>query len=362
MSIKIKSAPTFAIQNNGVSIASDVDVLNFSGLTATVSGAGRVTISGSGGGGGSSGPSLSVTTVNASGGSSLSYDSVIGLLTYTPPDLSSYLTSITSQQVTNALGYTPYNSSNPSGYTSNAGTVVSVQGAGSVNGITLTGTVTNSGSLTLGGTLSNIANSQLANSTISGISLGQNLASLTIGVGLTGTSYNGGTAVTIANAGVTSVVAGTGITVSAATGDVTISMNSNPTFVSTTSSTLVTNQIIEPFQTYSTAISGTPTVTLNCSGGNIWRITSTASSTWTAALTNVAVSTGRAVNVTLLITQGATAYVPNAVSVNGTAVSILWQGGALPGGSANKTDAVAFSIMQTGASTYVVLGQLVSFG
>lgn len=37
-----------------------------------------------------------------------------------------YLTSISSSDVTTALGYTPYNSSNPNGYTSNVGTVTSV--------------------------------------------------------------------------------------------------------------------------------------------------------------------------------------------------------------------------------------------
>ena len=37
-----------------------------------------------------------------------------------------YITGITSSDVTSALGYTPYNSSNPSGYTSNVGTVTSV--------------------------------------------------------------------------------------------------------------------------------------------------------------------------------------------------------------------------------------------
>lgn len=46
------------------------------------------------------------------------------------------------------------------------GTVTSVSGSGSVNGITLSGTVTSSGSLTLGGTLSGIGNSQLTNSSI----------------------------------------------------------------------------------------------------------------------------------------------------------------------------------------------------
>jgi len=100
----------------------------------------------------------------------------------------------------------------------NKGTVTSVAGTGSVNGITLTGTVTSSGSLTLGGTLGSIANSQLTNSsiTINGnlVSLGGSTTvtatatnALTIGTGLSGTSYNGSTAVTIANTGVLSVSA-----------------------------------------------------------------------------------------------------------------------------------------------------------
>ena len=38
-----------------------------------------------------------------------------------------YLTAITSAMVTSALGYTPYSSSNPNGYTSNKGTVTSVK-------------------------------------------------------------------------------------------------------------------------------------------------------------------------------------------------------------------------------------------
>ena len=59
-----------------------------------------------------------------------------------------------------------YLATNPSGYTTNAGTVTSVGGTGTVSGLTLTGTVTSTGNLTLGGTLavlpSNFA-SQTAN-------------------------------------------------------------------------------------------------------------------------------------------------------------------------------------------------------
>jgi hypothetical protein len=47
-----------------------------------------------------------------------------------------------------------YDASNPSGYTTNVGTVTSVGGTGTVSGLSLSGTVTTSGNLTLGGTLS----------------------------------------------------------------------------------------------------------------------------------------------------------------------------------------------------------------
>jgi hypothetical protein len=84
---------------------------------------------------------------------------------------------------------------------------------GSLNATAFTGS---------GAGLTSIPNSALSNSTISGISLGSNLATLTIGTGLSGTSYNGSGAVTIANTGVTSIVAGTNISISGGTGAVTI--------------------------------------------------------------------------------------------------------------------------------------------
>lgn len=63
--------------------------------------------------------------------------------------------STTAPNALTSLG--AYPASNPSGFTSNTGTVTSVGGTGTVNGITLTGTVTTAGSLTLGGTLSNVS-------------------------------------------------------------------------------------------------------------------------------------------------------------------------------------------------------------
>jgi hypothetical protein len=92
--------------------------------------------------------------------------------------------STTAPNALIALG--AYPSANPSGYTSNTGTVTSVGGTGTVNGLTLTGTVTTSGNLTLGGTLSSIANSALTNSsvTVGSTAIALGASSLTLG-GLT---------------------------------------------------------------------------------------------------------------------------------------------------------------------------------
>ena len=127
--------------------------------------------------------------------------------------------------------------------TLNAGTVTSVAGTGSVNGITLTGNVTSSGSLTLGGTLSGISNSQLTNNSIT----------VTAGSGLSGGgSVALGGSTTLTNAGVTNIVAGTGITVNAATGSVTI--NSTATGgVSSIAGT--TNQVIASASTGAVTLS-----------------------------------------------------------------------------------------------------------
>ena len=65
------------------------------------------------------------------------------------------------------------------------------------DGITPGGVKISSDLVLQNGTIINIPNSSLEDSTISGIELGQNLRNLTFGTGLSGGSYNGGTAVTV---------------------------------------------------------------------------------------------------------------------------------------------------------------------
>lgn len=65
---------------------------------------------------------------------------------------SGFITGISSSDVTSALGYTPYNSTNPNGYTSNTGTVTSVGISNATNGgLSISNSpVTGSGSITIG--------------------------------------------------------------------------------------------------------------------------------------------------------------------------------------------------------------------
>jgi hypothetical protein len=96
----------------------------------------------------------------------------------------------TTGQVLAKVNATDYNTT---WVTPNAGTVTSVGGTGSVNGILLSGAITSSGNLTLGGALTGISNSQLTNSSItingSAIALGGTVSTPQGTVtGVTGTS------------------------------------------------------------------------------------------------------------------------------------------------------------------------------
>jgi hypothetical protein len=66
--------------------------------------------------------------------------------------------------------------------------------------------------------------------------------------------------------------------------------------------------------------------------------------------------------VTMIINQGLVPYMPTGLQINGVAQTIMWQGGVTPVGIGNKVNIVAFTIMAASASTYLVTGQMVSFG
>ena len=112
-------------------------------------------------------------------------------------------------------------------------------------------------------------------------------------------------------------------------------------------------------EAFATLTGATGTVAHDCDNGHIFYHTTPAAD-WTANFTNLGLTAEHATTLSIVIAQGATAYIPSAVEIGGVAQTILWQGGSAPSGTADGTDVVAFSILNDGG-TYVVMGQLVGF-
>lgn len=74
-------------------------------------------------------------------------------------------------------------------------------------------------------------------------------------------------------------------------------------------------------------------------------------------------ATGDSITVAWIVTNGATPYYPNAIQIDGSAVTPKWQGGTAPSaGNASSIDAYTFTIIKTAATpTYTVLGSQTRF-
>jgi hypothetical protein len=103
------------------------------------------------------------------------------------------------------------------------------------------------------------------------------------------------------------------------------------------------------------------TATLNYNTTDIWYLTGL-SANFTAAFTNVPTTLLRTVTMTLILVQGGTAYIPNAVTINGTSYSITWPAGIVPTGTANRVNIATFFIVNATAAPNYVLGQISEYG
>ena len=71
---------------------------------------------------------------------------------------------------------------------------------------------------------------------------------------------------------------------------------------------------------------------------------------------------GKSLTLTLMVTNGATAYYCTGVQIDGAATTVKWLGGTAPSsGNANAIDVYTFTVIRSVAGTYTVLGSLTKF-
>jgi hypothetical protein len=77
---------------------------------------------------------------------------------------------------------------------------------------------------------------------------------------------------------------------------------------------------------------------------------------------NTVMSTGETTTVVFRTNQGATPYYMTALTIDGNAQTVKWQGGTAPtAGNASSVDVYSFAITKTGSATFTVLGSLTKF-
>jgi hypothetical protein len=164
--------------------------------------------------------------------------------------------------------------------------------------------------------------------------------------------YDGAAWQSFATGDITGLTAGTGITITNASGPVpTIALSTNGTLTS-------------PKETVEIVAAGsTGTINVDTLTASVEYYTGAATANWTlnvrgsgAATLNSTMAIGEQISIVYLNTNTATAYIPSAFTIDGSAVTPKWLGGSAPAtGTVNGIDAYVYTIIKTAASTYTVL-------
>lgn len=117
------------------------------------------------------------------------------------------------------------------------------------------------------------------------------------------------------------------------------------------------------------ATAATGTIAYDVLTQSVLYYTSNATGNWTVnfrgnstTTMNSFMSTGQSVAVVFAVTQGGTAYYNSAVTIDGTSVTPIWQGGTAPtAGNASSVDTYTYNIVKTGSATYTVFAALTQF-
>jgi hypothetical protein len=154
----------------------------------------------------------------------------------------------------------------------------------------------------------------------------------------------------------------------------TAKTNATQSFTATQTFTGSTTAIGAVFQdaaevTTISATAATGTIQYDVTTQSVLYYTTNASANWTVNVRgnattslNTLMSTGQALTVVFLVTQGTTAYYNNAFTIDGTSVTPKYQGGTAPtSGNASSIDAYSYTIVKTGSAAFTVFAAQTQF-
>jgi len=168
---------------------------------------------------------------------------------------------------------------------------------------------------------------------------------------------DGSTGITAASAGTDYVAPGTAT-----------SFTATQTFTGSTTAIGAVFQDAAEVTTIS-ATAATGTINYDVTTQSVLYYTTSASANWTVNVRansstslDTLMSTGQAITVVFLVTQGATAYYNNAFTIDGSSVTPKYQGGtAWTSGNASGIDAYSYTIVKTGSAAFTVLAAQTQF-
>jgi hypothetical protein len=168
---------------------------------------------------------------------------------------------------------------------------------------------------------------------------------------------DGSTGITAASAGTDYVAPGTAT-----------SFTATQTFTGSTTAIGAVFQDAAEVTTIS-ATAATGTINYDVTTQSVLYYTTSASANWTVNVRgngttslDTLMSTGQALTVVFLVTQGATAYYNNAFTIDGSSVTPKYQGGtAWTSGNASGIDAYSYTIVKTGSAAFTVLAAQTQF-